>query len=98
MMAVGCFGAIQVKARLIGQSVDPVTRREIADFLEAQPELGKIFSLITLQLGNEIMVAVHAEMAQTEAPTSVSITRINAIEMALKQRLPDGQWSFFQPD
>jgi cation diffusion facilitator family transporter len=98
LMAIGVFVAIQVKAMLIGQSVDPVMRREIAAFLEAQPELGKIFSLITLQLGNEIMVAVQAEMADAEAPTSATITRINAIEAALKQRFPEVKWSFFEPD
>ena len=98
LMAVGVFVAIQVKAMLIGQSVDPVMRREIAAFLEAQPELGTIFSLITLQLGNEIMVAVQAEMADPDAPTSATITRINAIEVALKQRFPEVKWSFFEPD
>ena len=98
LMAIGVFVAIQVKAMLIGQSVDPVVRREIVAFLEAQPELGKIFSVITLQLGSEVMVAVQAEMAEPEAPTSVSITRINAIEAALKKRFPEVKWSFFEPD
>ena len=98
LMAVGVFVAIQVKAMLIGQSVDPVVRREIVEFLEAQPELGKIFSVITLQLGNEVMVAVQAEMAEPEAPTSVNVTRINAIEAAMKRRFPEVKWSFFEPD
>ena len=98
LMVVGVFVAIQVKAMLIGQSVDPGTRRAIVEFLESRQELGTIFSVITLQLGNEIMVAVQAEMADPEAPTSLSITRINAIEVALKQRFPDVKWSFFEPD
>lgn len=98
LMVVGVFVAIQVKAMLIGQSVDPGTRRAIVEFLESRQELGKIFSVITLQLGNEIMVAVQAEMADPEAPTSLSITRINAIEVALKQRFPEVKWSFFEPD
>ena len=98
LMVVGAFVAVQVKAMLIGQSVEPATRDAILEFLNSRTELGKIFNVITLQLGSEIMVAVQAEMAEPEAPTSLSITRINAIEVALKQRFPEVKWSFFEPD
>jgi len=55
-------------------------------------------NLITLQMGNDVMVAVQAEMADTDAATAISISRINQVEVALKAAFPEVRWSFFEPD
>ena len=88
----------QIKSMLIGQSVEPARRQAIRDFLLGRPEIKDIFSLITLQLGNDIMVAVQAEMADPQASMADSIVRINASEAALKAAFPDVKWIFFEPD
>jgi cation diffusion facilitator family transporter len=98
LIVVACFVAIQVKAMLIGQSVEPLRREAIRQFIAARPEVKSVFSLITLQLGNDIMVAVQAEMADPEASTAVNIERINKTEAALKAAFPEIRWSFFEPD
>jgi len=90
--------ARQIKGMLIGQSVEPGKRHDIRDFLLARPEIKSIFNIITIQLGNEIMVAVQAEMADPQASVAETITRINASEAALKEAFPDVKWIFFEPD
>src|SRR5438445_103465 len=64
LVVVAVFVAIEVKALLIGQSVEPETRAAIIAFLNARPEIARVFNLITLQLGSEVMVAVKAEMSR----------------------------------
>ena len=49
-------------------------------------------------MGNDIMVAVQAEMTEPEASTAINIERINATEKALKVAFPEVRWSFFEPD
>jgi divalent metal cation (Fe/Co/Zn/Cd) transporter len=90
--------AIEVKAMLIGQSVDPVREQEMRGFLEGREEVGRVISLITLQLGNEVMVAVQAEMRDGQTTTHQLAEEINRIERAFKAQFPEVRWSFFEPD
>lgn len=98
LILVAIFVAIEIKAMLIGQSVEPVRREAIRQFIAGRPEIKQVFSLITLQLGNDIMVAVQAEMVDPEASTAVNMSRINETEAALKAAFPEVRWSFFEPD
>ncbi|MGO1068461.1 cation diffusion facilitator family transporter [Lysobacter sp. CA199] len=97
LIIVAVFVAIEVKAMLIGQSVDPQRQQQIRAFLDARPEIAKVISVITLQLGNEVMVSVQAQMRE-ENSVGVLIEQINAIERAMKQAFPEVRWSFFEPD
>jgi divalent metal cation (Fe/Co/Zn/Cd) transporter len=57
----------------------------------------RVISLITLQLGNDMMVSVQAEMV--ERPSSrAMVDDINAVEAELKREFPNVRWSFFEPD
>ena len=98
LIVVAIFVAIEVKALLIGQSVEPRQREAIRQFITARPEIKQVWSLITLQMGNDIMVAVQAEMVDPQASMADGISRINETEAALKAAFPDVRWSFFEPD
>jgi cation diffusion facilitator family transporter len=98
LIVVAAFVSREVKAMLIGQSAEPTTRDEIHAFIEGRPEIKRIFSLITLQLGNDIMVAVQAEMADASVSTAQTLLYINAIEADMRAKFPDVRWSFFEPD
>jgi divalent metal cation (Fe/Co/Zn/Cd) transporter len=98
LVVVAVFVAIEVKAMLIGQSVDPVREQEMRGFLAAREEVDRVISLITLQLGNEVMVAVQAEMRDSQATTHQLAEEINRIERAFKAQFPEVRWSFFEPD
>jgi len=90
--------ARQIKGMLIGKSVEPARREAMEAFLLARPEVKSIFSLITVQLGADVMVAVQAEMADPELSVAETIVRINETEVALKLAFPEVRWSFFEPD
>ncbi|HVI57365.1 MAG TPA: cation diffusion facilitator family transporter, partial [Luteimonas sp.] len=60
LIVVAVFVAVEVKALLVGQSVDPARQREMRAFLEARAEIAEVFNLITLQLGNDVLVSVKA--------------------------------------
>jgi cation diffusion facilitator family transporter len=98
LIVVAVFVAVSIKGMMIGQSVEPRQREAIREFLLGRPEVAQVFSLITLQLGSDILVSVQARMSDPEASTADNIARINATEAALRQAFPDVRWCFFEPD
>jgi cation diffusion facilitator family transporter len=95
LIVVAVFVAIEVKAMLIGQSADPNVNSALKRFIEQRPEVARVFSLITLQLGNDLMVAVKAQLNRSSVEKEDAI---NNIERALKEQFPQVKWSFFEPD
>lgn len=97
LVVVAIALAIEVKALLIGQGVEPRRRAELLAFLQGRPEVAQVYNLITLQMGPDVMVAVKARMAPT--PDSLSLIQaINTVEAAMKAQFGDVRWSFFEPD
>jgi len=97
LIIIAVMIGIQVKRLLIGQGVDPATHQAIVDFLEDQEGISRLFNLITLQLGQDVMVAVKAEMCDFSNQTEM-IKAINRCEKRLKAAFPQVVWSFFEPD
>jgi len=97
LVVVAVFVAVEVKALLIGQSMDPDREHEVRAFIAACPEVASVISLITLQLGNDVMLSVQAEMTPADSADAL-IEAINRVERAVKQRFPEVRWSFFEPD
>ena len=97
LVVVAVLVAIEVKAMLIGQSIDPARQSEIRKFLEGRAEIGRILNLITLQLGPEALVSVQARMRE-EGDAAAMLADITQVERALKARFPEVRWSFFEPE
>jgi cation diffusion facilitator family transporter len=97
LIAVAIAVAVEVKALLIGQGVEPPRRAEFMAFLTARPEIAGIYNLLTLQMGDDVMIAVKARMAPTVSNRAM-IEAINAVEADMKRKFPDIRWSFFEPD
>jgi cation diffusion facilitator family transporter len=95
LIVVAVFVAIEIKAMLIGQSADPDVTAEMKRFFEERADIARVFSLITLQLGNDLMVAVKCQLRRPGASTEETI---NVIESDFKRRFPQVKWSFFEPD
>ncbi|PID73752.1 MAG: cation efflux family transporter [Desulfobacterales bacterium] len=87
----------QVQSLLIGQGMDPDEEKRMRTFLEDRPEVAGVLNLLTLQLGNDVMVAVKAKMAKTDSAGEM-VTRINQCEKDLKAAFPQVLWLFFEPD
>jgi len=88
---------IEVKALLIGQSIEPEQRVQMLEFLQKRDEIDQVFNLLTLQLGKDVMVAVKAKMVKMDSAESL-VKAINRCEVALKQVFPQVLWLFFEPD
>ena len=91
-----CVG-IEVKALLVGQSADPGLRRDIRRFLEGREEIAEILNLITLQHGDDVVIAIKARMTEGVSAPAL-IDAINVCERALRAAFPQVRWIFFEPD
>jgi cation diffusion facilitator family transporter len=97
LMVVAVVVMREVKAMVTGESADPEIHAAIAAHIEAQPEVTRILNLITLQWGEQLMIAVQAEM-QPQASDRALIDAINAIEASIQRQWPQATWCFFEPD
>lgn len=97
LVAVAVLVAIQVKALLVGQGVEAPVRRAMIAHLEADPAVERVFDLLTLHMGPDVMVAVKAKMRE-HASQAALIDEINRAEASFKARFPQAQWIFFEPD
>jgi cation diffusion facilitator family transporter len=94
VVAVGI--GIEIKALLIGQSADPEVEARLRAFLEARPDIQKVYRMITLQLGMSLMVSLKVKVRAGSAAELVAA--INRAEQALRAEFPEIQWLFFEPD
>jgi len=97
LIVVAALVAIEVKALLIGQGMEPRRRDELMSFLQSRPEVAEVLNLITLQMGPDVMVAVKARMVPVTGDRQL-IDAINVVEAAMKAEFGDVRWSFFEPD
>lgn len=97
LIVVAVLVAIEVKALLVGQGIEPRRRTELMTFLNGRPEVAQVLNLITLQMGPDVMVAVKARMRRVGDDQQL-ISEINTVEAAMKAEFDDIRWSFFEPD
>lgn len=103
-MAIGCLLIVvalciglEVKSLLVGRGVDPVLKEEMLALLHARPEIHSVYNLLTLQMGEDVMVAVKARMRPAGSEERL-LENINACEAALREAYPQVLWLFFEPD
>ncbi len=97
LIIVAILISVEVKALLVGQGVERQVREEMIAFLEQQPKLEKVFNILTLQMGQDVMVAVKAKMVPAESG-QVLVSYINETERAFRNAFPQVVWLFFEPD
>jgi divalent metal cation (Fe/Co/Zn/Cd) transporter len=97
LVVVAIFVAVEVKALLVGQGMDPERERSLRDFLDQRPEIAEVISVITLQLGDRVMLSVQARMRE-ERDAVLLLRQITAVERAVKADFPEVRWSFFEPE
>ncbi len=97
LLIIAVFIAIEVKALLIGQSVDPRVLEKMHHFLNERSEIAELYNLLTMQLGHDAMVAVKARMVITGSERGM-IEAINRVEADFKEAFPVTTWLFFEPD
>jgi cation diffusion facilitator family transporter len=97
LVIIAFFLGREVKALLIGQGVEPHIRKEMLSHLNENLEIEEVFSLLSLQMGNDVMVAVKAKMTESDSAEKL-IADINICEEKFKKQYPQVKWLFFEPD
>jgi cation diffusion facilitator family transporter len=97
LMVVALLVMREIKSLIVGESAEPEMRRAIRRHVEDRPEVRSVMSLITLQWGDAIVVAVQAEMTEQPSATAM-VDAINGIEESIQARWPAVRWVFFEPD
>jgi cation diffusion facilitator family transporter len=97
LLVVAIIVGIEVKSLLIGESADPEILSALRNFLSGRPEIAEVYSLITLQLGTDLMVSAKVRMQEMNTAVHL-IEEINEVECALKTNFPQIRWVFFEPD
>jgi cation diffusion facilitator family transporter len=97
LILVAVLVGVEVKALLVGQSAEPQVLARMHAHLQAQPQVAQLYSLITQQLGSDIMVAVKARMHPVGSDVAL-VEAINAVERGLREAFPQVRWVFFEPD
>ncbi len=97
LIVIAVLLAIEVKALLIGQSVEPHLLAQMREFLEQREEVARVFNLLTMQMGPDAMIAVKAQMRPTGSEADL-IAAINRVEREFRLAFPTTAWLFFEPD
>jgi cation diffusion facilitator family transporter len=97
LLLVAAFVGFEVTALLVGQSAEPAVRKAILQFLINRREIAEVYNLITLQNGDDLVVAVKARMEEKTSAHAM-IVAINRCEFDLRLAFPQVGWIFFEPD
>src|SRR3546814_11481725 len=81
---------------LIGQGVHPLQQEQMRSWLEARPEIARVFNLITLQLGSDVMVSVKAQMREAQDGGAL-LAQITDIGAALQAAFTAARCGFCEP-
>ncbi|HEX4984798.1 MAG TPA: cation diffusion facilitator family transporter [Burkholderiales bacterium] len=97
LIVVAVLLSLEIKALITGESAEAETVEAIRAFLSARSEVAELYSLLSLQMGDSIMLAVKARMKETGSAGAM-IGDINRVEADLRAKFPAVRWCFFEPD
>lgn len=97
LIIVAIFIMREVKAMITGESAESATHAAIKAHIEARHEVASVIHLITLQWGEQLMIAVQAKMKPQPSDTAL-VHAINAVEESIQAKWPQAKWCFFEPD
>jgi cation diffusion facilitator family transporter len=97
LMAIAIIITREVKAMITGESAAPEVHAAIKLHIEGRPEVERVIHLITLQWGEQLMVAVQAKMQHQSSDVAL-VNAINAVEQSIQECWPQAKWCFFEPE
>jgi cation diffusion facilitator family transporter len=97
LVVIAFFIGLETKSLLVGQGVDPALKQKMITLLNERHKVETVLNILTMQLGDDVMVAVKARMRPTGSEQQL-IANINTCEQALKAAFPQVQFLFFEPD
>ncbi len=98
LIVIAVLIGVEVKALLVGQGVEAHVKEKMVQWLNSRVEVDKVFNVLTLRMGNDVLVAVKAAMVERDGSAAELVAQINTVETGFKAQFPNVQWLFFEPD
>ena len=97
LIVVSIFVAWRIRDLIIGKSAEPELQAEISRMIEADSVIEHVFSIITFQVGPQVMLAAKVKV-RPDLSIAEAVANINRLEKRLKENHPEIGWSFIEPD
>jgi len=97
LVLVAVLVGVQVKALLIGQSVESRVLEQMRGHLTRHDDVETLYNLLTQQMGGVVMVAVKAKMRPMPSAHAL-VEAVNRVEVGFRAAFPQVKWLFFEPD
>ncbi len=97
LIIVSFFLITRMKSLLIGRSADPDIQELISKTIDSDPDIIKVYNILTIQTGPYIMLAGKIKL-RSDIDISKGCEIINRMERDLKNNFPEIKWSFIEPD
>ena len=97
LITIATLLGVEIKAMLVGQGVEKHVKREMIACIEHQPSVERVYNMLTMQMGSDVMVAVKVKMKPSASALTL-VQAINASEKIFRQEFPQVAFLFFEPD
>ena len=97
LVLVALVVGVEIKALLIGQGVEKRVLDRMRTHLAGQVEVETVYSVLTQQMGGDVMVAIKAKMSPAGSALAL-VQAINRVELGFRASFPEVRWLFFEPD
>jgi divalent metal cation (Fe/Co/Zn/Cd) transporter len=97
LIVVAILVGIEVKQMLVGQGVDDRIKKQMVDFVAAEPTVDRVLNFLSLQMGPEAMVAIKVKMKPAGTDVAL-IENLNAVEAKFRVQFPEVAFIFMEPD
>lgn len=96
LIVVATLLVVEIRSLLIGESASPRKRRAIRAFLKSRPEIDELRGLVTMQLGEDLVIAVQARM-HSAATAAALVDAVGQCKAALQAQFPEATRIFVEP-
>ncbi|MCS6985330.1 MAG: cation diffusion facilitator family transporter [Leptospiraceae bacterium] len=97
LIVVAILIAREVKSMMLGESAEEEKRKAIENHIIKSGRVERIYSLITLHLGEDLLLSVKIHPKETKNIKKL-IADINELEESLKKNFPEIKYLFVEPD
>ena len=88
---------IRIKSLIIGRCASPELQELLERELDAVHHIRRIFNVITIQFGPDVVLAAKIELDKSLDINSACVI-INRLEHKIKKKFPEVKWTFIEPD
>lgn len=97
LILVSIFIAGRLKGLIVGRGMDPDVEAALEEFIADNDSIDEVLNLITLHMGPRVVLAAKLRM-RADLCIDDAVREINALEMRIKERFPEVDWCFMEPD